>query len=400
MGGFQFIANLAASLFLAPTPGLLVLLYVNGGSVIPPLQGIAVMAVSALGYWAWLLNRRNRQRFERAAERSRTLEVERPELFGLPAEGSMAALPAVGPRPAPAPRSRSAEDRRRSETALSGHDDIRDPMADASRRSPGEVLVDRVADLRQLKALTVEHEVGLLNAFYRSVERDEFGAPNYSDWAYEADRFLLSSAFMARILNRHEAIAVVTAEVEALASLARTERRSPRISSDRLLADRREMLSSPRQLSGPATAEPLMLGDPVHAGPSRITMARRQVEMVALAAETLGRHGWTTQATDSPGTDAIDLFAERGELAIGLRCRMGAEPVSEQTVQEVIAARDRFGLDAVGILSRGAFPKAVRALSTVNGVFLLEDEDLNDLHLYVGQRRKVVPLFRKVTAQG
>lgn len=385
MKALNFLLNLAASLFLAPTPGLLLLMYAHGGSAIPPLQGGVVMAVSAAAYWVWLINRRNGRAMASHAERARSLAVGRPDVIdpldpGEPVSGAFA-------EPSRASRVRTAEERRRADAALRGHEDLPDPMAEGARRRPSEILLDRVADLRQLKALVAENEIGLLNAFYRTVQRDEYGAPDYSDWAYEADRFLLSSAFMARTLNRHEAIATVTAEVEFLAGRTRGGR------SDEERGRRRQLPApTPDGLQPARSGAETGLPESVR----RRLAARGGGGAVDACSAILAQHGWTAQATDAPGTDAIDLFAERGEIVVGLLCRCGQE-IDEPAVRAVAAARDRFGLDGAGIVGTD-FAKGARALATVTGVFLLDEEDLHDLHLYVGHRRKVVPLFR--TAQG
>ncbi|MEL6218147.1 MAG: restriction endonuclease [Pseudomonadota bacterium] len=112
-------------------------------------------------------------------------------------------------------------------------------------------------------------------------------------------------------------------------------------------------------------------------------------------ARILAEHGWTTQATDSPGADAIDIFAERGDVILGLRCREFASEVDGDAVREVMLARNRFGLDTAGIVSSAGSTQAARSLATSESILLIEPEDLPDLHMFVSQRRKtVVPLFR------
>ncbi len=392
MTGVRFLFNLAVSLFVAPTPGLLLVMYANGGSTIPPAQGLVVLAISAAAYWIWLLDRRSRKDAERQVERVRHAAPESPESFE--------------ETEARAAQERLAAERRRAREALTGHDDLPDPLAEARSQPPARVLVDRVADLRQLKSLVTQNEVSLLNAFHRSVDRDEYGAPDYTHWAYEADRFLMSSALMARTLNRHESIAAVTAEIEHRVSdagarrPARAEIAQPPARA--LLAPPQAELGARRIAPRPEdlVAEYAEAGAP-EPGHRRISealrqrlAARRTRGFAEDCAEILGRHGWSTQTTDSPGSDAIDLFAERGELIMGLRCRATVEPVGEDAVADVMQARDRFGLDAAGIVTASGFTTGARAAATINGICLLDEGDLGDLHLYVAQRKKVVPLFR------
>lgn len=405
MKSLSFLFHLAVSLFVAPTPGLLLLMYANGGTTIPPLQGLVVLVLSAAGYWIWLSDRRSRKAVARRAERARAADPARP-VDGL---GGAGGLPSQ-----PDEQLQLAAERRRQRDALRGHDDLRDPLAEQRQQAPAAVMIDRVADLRQLKSLVLQNENTLLNAFARSVKRDEYGAPDYSDWAYEADRFLMSSSFMARTLTRHEAIATVTAEIEFAASEARKPQapalEPPRAPNPALLAHAAApalpqmpaypaaagYLPDPAMQTGAVgAAMPPMAGRQISDSLKRRLLSRRGGRTFAAeCAKVLTEHGWVTQATDSPGSDAIDLFAERGDLIVGLRCRQLSEPVDEDALAEVLAARDRFGLDAAGIVATAGVTTGARASATLNGICMLEESDLPDLHLFVGQRKKVVPLFR------
>lgn len=374
MRALRLIANLAISLFIAPTPGLIILMYANGGTEIPPLQGLAVMGVSAIAYWLWVLNRREARETE--------TQMRAVRAAGEPAMA--AAVPGMAYQP-PLEKERAA--RRAAVLALQSHEDIPDPMAEEGRRNAGEILIDRVADLRQLKRLVGDQENRLSAAYRRFVERDEYGAPVYGDWAYEVDRFLMSSSFMARSLNRHEAIATVTAEIETAIEGAVAQPTSRR----RRFGEEAEAPTAHAMggFRSGATGNDQPINLPLH-------LARTAVRGLTEAyARILKEHGWTTQPTDSPGTDAIDVFAERGDVILGLRCREFADEITAGAVREVISARDRFGLDTAGIVGSAGSSQAARALATQENVLLIEPEDLPDLHLFVAQRRKtVVPLFR------
>ncbi|MEL6218146.1 MAG: hypothetical protein AAFR79_06710 [Pseudomonadota bacterium] len=217
MRALNLIVNLAISLFLAPTPGLLILMYANGGSEIPPAQGLAVLLVSAVAYWLWLLNRRDARDTRQAMDAA--------SFKAASSRPAVTAVPGMAYQP-PVEEDRAA--RRAAALALQSHEDIVDPVAAESRRDPAEVLIDRVADLRQLKRLVADQENRLIASYSRFVDRDEYGAAIYGDWAYEVDRFLMSSSFMSRTMNRHEAIATVTAEVETSMESARSRNLEPR----------------------------------------------------------------------------------------------------------------------------------------------------------------------------
>ncbi|MEM7746266.1 MAG: restriction endonuclease [Pseudomonadota bacterium] len=383
MRALNLIVNLAISLFLAPTPGLLILMYANGGSEIPPAQGLAVLLVSAVAYWLWLLNRRDARDTRQAMDAA--------SFKAASSRPAVTAVPGMAYQP-PVEEDRAA--RRAAALALQSHEDIVDPVAAESRRDPAEVLIDRVADLRQLKRLVADQENRLIASYSRFVDRDEYGAAIYGDWAYEVDRFLMSSSFMSRTMNRHEAIATVTAEVETSMESARSRNLEPR--RRRRFGDEDPMqsgISRPSMsMGGVGAPTPDQLGAinlPQH-------LAKTAVRGLTEAyARILAEHGWTTQATDSPGADAIDIFAERGDVILGLRCREFASEVDGDAVREVMLARNRFGLDTAGIVSSAGSTQAARSLATSESILLIEPEDLPDLHMFVSQRRKtVVPLFR------
>ncbi len=395
MRTLNFLVNLAVSILVAPTPGLVVLMYINGDAAIPLIQALTVIVVSAAAYWVWVLTRRADGAEMAAAE----AEPQTPRRRRFAEEFAPAAK-----RPDPAERYQAEmaerERRRRAEAApFSSHDRVIDPHATRHEPATNEILIDRVADLRQLKTLVSSHEARLISAFVRTVERDEYGASIYGDWPYEADRFLMSSAFMARTLNRQEAIATLTAEIEHIMSEANAggqKRRRRRFGEP----EETERYAEPRQprraARGRAEAEVPGAEDAgaPHKMPQHLakTAARGLTEAYG---RILAEQGWVTQATDSPGTDAIDLFAERGDLIIGLRCREFAEQVVEPVVREVVMARDRFGLDGAAIVTAHGASRGASTLAAAQHIALIEPEDLPDLHVYVAARKsKVVQLFR------
>lgn len=439
MRGLTMLFNLAVSLFVAPTPGLLLLLYANGGASIPPVQGMVVFIVSALGYWVWLSDHRYRRARNRQTERARNAS---PETVPDAREIAEDTEPAQRRQPLP-----PAKAKRHAQEALTSHEDLTDPLAERRQQSPMQVLIDRVADLRLLKRLVTEHEVSLINAFHRTVERDEYGAIDYGLWAYEADRFLLASSFIARTLNRHEAIATVTAEVEFLVDrggrgtaplgdpvIARTRALTDRSAEMDRVGDELEVMAATppadtgyapaatgptRQIAPtpdpvrPRRAAPVQTaqiqrtpaqkpgGDgtvPAHKrlseGLRRRIMQRQTAGFSEKCAAVLQGAGWVTQLTSAPGSDTVDIFAERGGVIVGLRCMPGDEPIGEDRLADAITARDRFGFDAVGVVAPAGFSVAARATATLNGICLLDVADLQDLHLFVSQRDKVVPLFK------
>lgn len=413
MRGLSVLFHAAVSLFVAPTPGFLILMYAHAGGPIPPAQGLIVLVASAAAYWAWLLNRDNREAHSRRVEMARHAPIAPPNPLGEEEEQRQGAS---------------------RDVALRGHEDLLDPLAERTHRAPRKILTDRVADMRSIKSMVEDHKVPLLNGFHRTVLRDDFGAPDYQNWAYEADRFLMSSAYSARTLTRHEAIACLTAEVEHLAKKGRREGKpdwrdanseAPVILPNPLTKGGVQLAAPVARDAGEA-APPVAARRPADDGsapldltafavpatgangddePISRRLARRMSEhrsrnFTESCSHVLRDHGWETQTTSSPGVDAIDVLAERGEVAVGLRCRADDGPVGEEVIHEVAEARDRFvGLDSVGIVAKHGFSRPARSAANAKSVTLLDLDDLADLHLFVAHRRKtVVPLFRE--AQG
>ncbi|MGF1500304.1 MAG: restriction endonuclease [Paracoccaceae bacterium] len=333
------VLNLAISLFVAPTPGLLVLLYANGGEQIPVVPGLTVMLLSSAAYWIWLIGRRANRNFDAVMSEAR-MHTPAPAdgLEPLVLDDAESAMAQTPRRP-------------RADETLRSHAAIPDPLGNALGLSAGEMLVERVKELRDLKLLIADNRVTLLNQWYRTDRRNVFGERDYGDWAFEADRFLMSSAFKAKTLNRHEAIAAITAEIEWMGDVS----------------------------NGTAPAAAAAAGSK---------------EFLERCTSALVDNGWLTHLAEAAGLDGVDLFAEQRDMIIGLRCNAANTPVSEATVLDVLTARDVYSLDGVGVVSATGFTASARSVGTANGVYLLEQSDLSDLHYVLNEPSKVVPLFR------
>jgi len=210
MSKSRFLVNLALSLFVAPIPALFVLGQVAGPEGIPVWVGLAAMAGSAGVYWMAMFSlRRMRGTTAEADGRKGTaLVLREPERE---AEPEMHLASRGDPR-----------DRNRAHDVRS-FEDLPDPLAERQGLKPAEVLIDRVSDITQVKRLVEANKVHLMTAWHRHVRESATGDRDYGDWALEADRLLLSASFMTRTLTRHEAIALVTAEVATRIEARRTE---------------------------------------------------------------------------------------------------------------------------------------------------------------------------------
>jgi len=341
--------HVAASLFVAPTPALMVLLYFNGGETIPPVQGLLAMAGSAVVYWVVLTYYRERKAWQRAQAEARSAMPERaiawddaeaPEYYG----GAEAkAVESDG------------DETPRSFRSIPG------PLAASQSASPGEPLSDWACDIKALRALVRSHRVYLINQWHRDIHRNAIGERDFSAWTYEVDRFLLSTNFAARALSRHDAIAIVTAEVE-------------------------DMIESNRHQPVDRSAED--------------GKTERGVSFAEWCGETLRRQGWHIYMSADTADRGIDLFAERGDDTVVLNCRLRTAAVDEQVVRQVADGMRHHYLDAGVVVSPSGFTEEARTRARTEGVLLLGQGDLTQLGRLIDvsrDSRKVVDLFNQAT---
>lgn len=357
------VFHLAVALFVAPTPGLILLFYLTGGNAIPPVPGLVVMGVSALGYGLWL--RQLRRDRDRRAPGRRLRPAEPGFVPAAPADPLEARVKGVsssaGPNPTPRRIGEPVPERKRELLAVRSFQDLPDPLSEVhGGASPIAMLTERVDDLRQLKRLTADHRAHLLNQWHRTVRKDRFGVRDIADWAVHADRFLISAGFAPRTLNRHEAIANLTADIEQIAETAHAAK------------------------TAAAPAEP----------------QTRSLAFHQRCALTLQRNGWATHVAAEPRSDGIDVFAECDDWVVGLHCRIYTHPVAGEVVSQLIRASSYYCLDAAAIVAPSGYTREARAAARDANVALLDRDDLPQLLTYVREPRKVVKLTGHDRAAG
>jgi len=362
------VLNLALSVFVAPIPLLAVIAYLYPGDGIPVVPSLLAGAISIGLYWFVALAARKHATDPAALPRRNLPTPSRPgETYDERAALGLREPPRpekdeqcrphrrnfASSIPAFTPNGRTAERKRRREEVKSFRD-IPDPLVRSEADDPMEILGHRIDDLRQLKRLLRDHRVNLLNQWYRNVRNDMFGTRDLSDWAYEADRFLLSTGFAPRTLNRHEAIASLTADIEQIAKNSN---------------------------QGPDTRK------------SR--NASRSLAFHKRCAITLQRHGWATHVAAEPRSDGIDLFAEYDDVIVGLHCRIYTHPVGEEVLDQLLTAARYYWLDSAAVVSPSGFTGAARAMAISENIALLDREELGQLHSFVRDPQKIVTLSQR-----
>ena len=276
--------------------------------------------------------------------------------------------------------------RRRGDEVRS-FEDLPDPAAQARGLSAQEILIDRVSDITQIKRLVTENRVPLLTAWHRNVRENAFGDRDYGAWASEADRLLMGASFMARTLNRHEALAVLTAETVALAEAEAGERAPVR--DDPFAAPPTTQPAGVAVMPadrGPAARPAMQMQTGL---PQRETSVLQMLPQAVLrrTAAMLECGGWRTHLDTSAGVPGLDIFAERNGVFVGIRCLSGHDEAAEDAVRETADAGLEYGTDAVAVVSPDGFARSARAAAAASGVLLLEQADLPELERFLPAER-------------
>jgi restriction system protein len=90
----------------------------------------------------------------------------------------------------------------------------------------------------------------------------------------------------------------------------------------------------------------------------------------------LERAGWTTRLTVATGDQGADVIAQREGKTLVVQCKLYSQPVGNDAVQQVHAARTFQSAEFAIVVSNQPYTKSARQLAGVNGVYLLHHEEL------------------------
>jgi restriction system protein len=90
----------------------------------------------------------------------------------------------------------------------------------------------------------------------------------------------------------------------------------------------------------------------------------------------LEKAGWSTRLTATTGDQGADVIAHRNGKILVVQCKLYSQPVGNDAVQQVHAARSFQSADIAAVVSNQPFTKSARELANVNGVYLLHHEEL------------------------
>ena len=95
--------------------------------------------------------------------------------------------------------------------------------------------------------------------------------------------------------------------------------------------------------------------------------------------DQLTKSGIANQLSPSGADQGIDIIADIEGRRIGIQCKRYSVPVGNKAVQEALAGKSFYDLDAVCVIATAGYTKAAQALSKRTGVSLLCEHDLEDI---------------------
>ena len=90
----------------------------------------------------------------------------------------------------------------------------------------------------------------------------------------------------------------------------------------------------------------------------------------------LQRAGWDTRTTVATGDQGADVIAKQHGKSLVVQCKLYSNPVGNDAVQQVHAAKTFQAAQFAAVVSNQPFTRAARQLASVNGVYLLHHDEL------------------------
>ncbi|MEM1345851.1 MAG: hypothetical protein AAGI34_14905 [Pseudomonadota bacterium] len=348
--------HIAIAVLIAPAPAILLLRDAFGDEPVPLVPAVASAVLSAmvygLGVMLWYQ--------ARSDERTRTAAKDTVE--GLAAQ--MRAL------------------ERRERTAHHSFEDLPDPTARDLGIAPAQAMLWRVADIEDVHTLIGTQRVRLLTHWYRHVRRRTDGALEYGDWPAAADRIVLEQGLRLRTLARHDAIALITAEVALIAQTSvaagGVAEQSGTTETARV-RESRHLTGGAAAVGGSAQAQPAPAPQP-NAAPATPPAGQPPpesnpeiAEQIVRCADDLTREGWTIKRQPDRRS-GLDLIASQGETSVGIVCNAG-DPLTDGLVCRTAAAALRHNVASTAIVRARKAPTSGPAQATAHvlGVAVVEE---------------------------
>jgi len=102
-------------------------------------------------------------------------------------------------------------------------------------------------------------------------------------------------------------------------------------------------------------------------------------EFEVFCAEELKRGGWNAHGSKVGRDQGVDVVGENNGARLVLQCKLYSQPVGNEAVQEVVAAKMDERAQHGAVVTNNRFTTAAQQLATSNGVLLLHYSDLREI---------------------
>jgi restriction system protein len=114
-----------------------------------------------------------------------------------------------------------------------------------------------------------------------------------------------------------------------------------------------------------------------------ISEVRNGIDYEHFAAERFKEAGWTTQLTKVSGDQGADVKVWRGGVDAVVQCKWYQNAVGNNAVQEIVAARNHYGVHNAIVVSKSGYTDAAKELANTNDVWLIHHDEIADVYRWL-----------------
>lgn len=108
-------------------------------------------------------------------------------------------------------------------------------------------------------------------------------------------------------------------------------------------------------------------------------------EFEAFCAEELQRIGWDAHVTKAGRDQGVDVVAQKAGIRLVLQCKLYSQPVGNNAVQEVVAAKAHERAHFAAVVSNNRYTAPAQQLANTNGIALLHYSDLRNIDMLISK---------------
>jgi len=114
-----------------------------------------------------------------------------------------------------------------------------------------------------------------------------------------------------------------------------------------------------------------------NSGATRVDLATPSpIEFEVLCRDVMRKAGWTATLTQSTGDQGADVIAEKDGQKLVIQCKLYANAVGNDAVQQVVAAKAWYGASQAAVVCKAGFTRSATHLANATGVALLDFSEL------------------------